>query len=654
MEEGALIRVNHSTKPEKLLAVSSFAAWLTTKNLSIPQATKFVSRLRDLERFALVSAEQLGNERIAKFSFKSRKGEYRSLYAELFAKGNLILTDPEVGDVILDLEKPQTFRHRSLQAGVKYVLPPSRGIPLQDVTVAKLISAHASTSFLPRERLSAVQWFGRTVGTSRKFVEEIFFRAHVDPDLEAKMLDSALLTSLAGVSEKLCKELEQSEVGYILVPADESDLDIDVCPLVPQSWKTAVENNLAIINSFPKLSDALDEVLVQELVLDRKRAVSQKTRAKAAELNSALAKQSAQIEVNGIKSGELRSMARTLMATPFLTPETEKEISDKLVTQDILEITKESGNKLRFVAEPRSFFKAYSGTALGSRLFDEAKRLDSESVKIGQVMKDLQSQLDNLIETTRSQEEKAERKLVTERRERQWFERYRWFVTSDGKLALGGRDSTSNSIVINKYTGKNDTVFHADLHGSPFFVLRSKEAGMPSDEIALEMAQATVSFSRAWKDELGSADAYWINPDQIKKSAPSGEYLPRGSFFIEGKKNFVRHLKVELSVGIMSASSLPLLEDKENDEAENPPANSRSLLLVCGPEKSLSQYCHSIARIAPGKERGTMFARRLKQQLVNKIKNEELKQGAKKLSLDDIMRVLPSGGYKLVAEKQNH
>jgi hypothetical protein len=269
-------------------------------------------------------------------------------------------------------------------------------------------------------------------------------------------------------------------------------------------------------------------------------------------------------------------------------------------------------------------------------------------------MRDLRSQLDNLLETTRSQEEKAERKLVTERRERQWFERYRWFVTSDGKLALGGRDSTSNSIVINKYMGKNDTVFHADLHGSPFFVLRSKEAGIPSDEIALEMAKATVSFSRAWKDELGSADAYWIYPDQIKKSAPSGEYLPRGSFFIEGKKNFVRHLKVELSVGIMSAASLPAVEDKADDEAESPPANSRSLLLVCGPEKSLSQYCLSTAKIAPGKERGTTFARRLKQQLVNEIKNEELKQGAKKLSLDDIMRVLPSGGYKLVAEKQNH
>ncbi len=46
MEEGALFRINHSTRPERLIAVSSFASWITTKNLSIAQATDFVSRLR--------------------------------------------------------------------------------------------------------------------------------------------------------------------------------------------------------------------------------------------------------------------------------------------------------------------------------------------------------------------------------------------------------------------------------------------------------------------------------------------------------------------------------------------------------------------------------------------------------------------------------
>jgi hypothetical protein len=77
-------------------------------------------------------------------------------------------------------------------------------------------------------------------------------------------------------------------------------------------------------------------------------------------------------------------------------------------------------------------------------------------------------------------------------------------------------------------------------------------------------------------------------------------------------------------------------------------------VVVCGPDRSIANYCHSRLKIAPGKEKGSIFARRLKQQLVNKIKDDNVKEVSKKLPLDDILRVLPSGGYKFVSEKQNN
>ena len=347
MEEGVLLRVNHSTKPEKLIAISSFAAWLTTKNLSITQATNFASRLRILERFALISVEQVGNERIAKFSFRSRKGEKRNLFAEFFAHGNLILTDPEVGELILDVEKPQTFRHRSLQIGEKYALPPSRGIPLQDVTESELISLHSSTRLKGEENLSAIKWFGRNVGTSRKFVEEIFYRAAIDPNLDVNSLDSEKIKALSLACESLRNELEKSEVGYILLPQEESELDVDVCPFIPNSWKRVVQENLATITSYPRLSDALDEVLVQEIILERRRSVAQKTRFKAAELSSALTKQEAQIESNRKKAEELRAMAKDLMTSQLLTPDSEEKIVSRLVSHDLLEISQDSGRQTK-------------------------------------------------------------------------------------------------------------------------------------------------------------------------------------------------------------------------------------------------------------------------------------------------------------------
>ncbi|MGI0081021.1 MAG: NFACT RNA binding domain-containing protein, partial [Nitrososphaerales archaeon] len=291
-----------------------------------------------------------------------------------------------------------------------------------------------------------------------------------------------------------------------------------------------------------------------------------------------------------------------------------------------------------------------SDRAIASRLFDEAKALEEKNRNISLVREDLEARKDALLEQSRVFEDRAAKRIELERRAREWFERYRWFLTSDLRLAVGGRDSTSNSIVINKYTEPGEFVFHADLHGSPFFVLKERH-GEPTDlpsEIELELAQATVSFSRAWKDELGSADAFWVRPDQIKKSAPSGEYLPRGSFFIEGKKNFVKHLRLELSLGIMTSDRLP----HEEASLEKPEALIQPVV-VCGPDKGLSRYCVARVRIAPGKEKGTAIARRIKQIFVGKVKDEALREAVKKLSIDEFIRVLPSGNYKLISEKQN-
>ena len=36
-----------------------------------------------------------------------------------------------------------------------------------------------------------------------------------------------------------------------------------------------------------------------------------------------------------------------------------------------------------------------------------------------------------------------------------------------------------------------------------------------------------------------ATNAWWVNHDQVSKTAPAGEYLTSGSFMIRGKKNFL-------------------------------------------------------------------------------------------------------------------
>ncbi len=177
---------------------------MTTKNLSISQSTKFVSRLRNLiERYELVAIEQIGNERISRLSFMSRKDEKRNLYSEFFSHGNLILTDPTNDELIIDVASPQSFRHRTLAEGEKYILPPSRGVALQEIDNARLATIfQKSVESNEDQGISAIKWFGRNVGTSRKFVEEIFFRSQVNPSIPLKSLDQRVI---GGAHESLCE-----------------------------------------------------------------------------------------------------------------------------------------------------------------------------------------------------------------------------------------------------------------------------------------------------------------------------------------------------------------------------------------------------------------------------------------------------------------
>ena len=45
--------------------------------------------------------------------------------------------------------------------------------------------------------------------------------------------------------------------------------------------------------------------------------------------------------------------------------------------------------------------------------------------------------------------------------------------------------------------------------------------------------------------------AYWVTPDQVSKTAPSGEYLTVGSFMIRGKKNFLPPSPLTMGFGFL-------------------------------------------------------------------------------------------------------
>ena len=59
-----------------------------------------------------------------------------------------------------------------------------------------------------------------------------------------------------------------------------------------------------------------------------------------------------------------------------------------------------------------------------------------------------------------------------------------------------------------------------------------------------------VCLSSAWNAHMITS-AWWVNAHQVSKTAPTGEYLPTGSFMIRGKKNFLPPCKLELGFALL-------------------------------------------------------------------------------------------------------
>ena len=132
-----------------------------------------------------------------------------------------------------------------------------------------------------------------------------------------------------------------------------------------------------------------------------------------------------------------------------------------------------------------------------------------------------------------------------------WFEKFCWFITSENFLVLSGHDAQQNEILVKRYLRKGDLYVHADAHGAASTIIKANDPGSPIPPLSIAEAGAmTVFRSSAWSSKMVTS-AYWVNPDQVSKSAPSGEYLSKGGFMIRGRKNFLPANQLIAGFGIM-------------------------------------------------------------------------------------------------------
>lgn len=176
----------------------------------------------------------------------------------------------------------------------------------------------------------------------------------------------------------------------------------------------------------------------------------------------------------------------------------------------------------------------------------------------------------------KSQQQLAQAKVVasiSHLRKVHWFEKFNWFVTSENYLVISGRDAQQNELVVKRYLGKGDLYIHADLHGASSTVIKNHNPTVAIPPLSINQSGAfTVCRSAAWDSKIVTS-AWWVHPNQVSKTAPTGEYLTVGSFMIRGKKNFLPPNQLVMGFAMMfrvddSCLGAHLNERKVRGEAE--------------------------------------------------------------------------------------
>jgi predicted ribosome quality control (RQC) complex YloA/Tae2 family protein len=602
--------------------ISTQGLWLTKLKFQSLEESPLLDRFkRELERSKIDSIEQIDNERIVMIKFRSLEDKQNILILEFFRDGNLILCDDQLQ--IVSIMNPVEVRHRTLKIGLRYSPPPSRGIDVFNVDLESLISLKEKA----QSDLDVSRWIGRNMSLPKKFAEEIVHSSNVDNKNVVDLSDTDLSNIYKNLKDLVINVSSGSNHSPIVV-SDAAGTNLEAFPIFSTDT-SKFSTDEKIIKRVPSYMDALDLVFSNTIINRGKSTQTGEIDRQVASLEHDIAEQDRAKELVILKASEIRALAAALMGYSHHQL-TESDSLENLLGPMSASIISSKGIKYIKVVEELVPLEANIAKTASS-LFVRAKEMERGGLSIDDAKDRLQQRINKL----KNQAESIHRKhnFVRRQREREWYERYRWFISSDGLLAIGGRDASSNSAIIRKYLTEQDLVFHAEVHGSPFFIVKNGRASSPQSTL-LQVAQATVSYSRAWKDGLSSADSYWVTSEQVKKGAPSGQYLPKGSFVIEGKRNYIKGNEIRLAAGIMP------LDNKYS--------------FVCGPVEAINKRSLLYVALLPGGYDPMEISKKIRIDLYNRATeskdvnyNEEVASYIKSISYDEIIMALPGGRSKI-------
>ena len=482
---------------------------------------------REIRRVAtgsvLRAIAEPGGERYLELEFARGDGSGSAVVAaELFGTGNLLVSRD---GTIAAVAHPRRWAHRDVRSGASYARPPERADPLA-------LPPSAIQAELVRSRSDLASTLAARLSLGGPVAEEVIARGGWAPSAAAATRAAELAAGVHRVLRELLAEIADPPRGYLV---RREGVAVDATPYRSRRWdgiagvevverRTFSEAALEFFASLVPVPAPPEELArrAERASLERQR---DRQRAAVEALANAAAERKADAEAVYAHYAEAEAALRRAGALPAAARPRTVNLGGREVG-------------LASAGTPREAAQA---------LYEEGKRI---GVKLEGARQALAATEARLASAEPASPALPRRAAASTPRTARWFEKFRWFVSSQGLLVLAGRDAPSNDLLVRRHLKDGDLYVHADLHGAASVVVKRAEPTSPvAEETVREAAQWAVAFSKAWRAGLASATAFWATSDQVSKSAASGEFVPRGAWVVRGTKHFVPEVPLELGVG---------------------------------------------------------------------------------------------------------
>ena len=560
---------------------------LETKPESPPPFAQTLRRLLDNAR--IVAIEQRGFDRIAVFGVERGPDALRVIF-EVFGNGNLIVTK---GETTVAVQAPQVFKDRKVQVGETYAFPAAGVDPLE-------LDRGGFAETLRGAKGQVVRVLASILNLGGTYAEELCLRAAVLKDTKVRELTDPQIDALYTALNNLAVAVEQERRPTVVFQEGHA---VDATPI------ELVQHRGLERREFPTFNEALSHYLT----VAEPEAEGAKAGGAAAKFLRRIAQQEQSLAALREEATRLEAQAVFLYGHYAVFDELLKAVREgrdppehgqiKAIDRKERTVTLSIGDFDTITLEYEKDVTA-NAQALYDRRRDALLKAQRVEEAIAATRAEMEAATAKAVKAAKRPRVKATKAL--------WFEAYRWALSSEGHLILGGRDARTNDQLVKKHLKEGDRYAHADVHGAPSTVI--KDGAKASEATLREACEFALAYSKAWSAGLAGGSAYWVLPEQVSKQAESGEFLPRGAFVIRGKRNYVHDLPIRLAIG-----------EVEVDGHRK---------IMGGPVSAVAARAARYVVLAPGKEDREVVAKRL--------------AAAFTVPIEEIARTMPPGAVEIV------